>query len=209
MDDQFIHRFSVIICLITLFAFSCAETGTPRNAELLVKDKQGNWTLNVRKSQLKTVQVNNQPKPIKNVIDVESFDFLSRFEEDATKISNRYYLVNPSGSYFKDKNNLYFLTGENPKVLSLITTVDKYELLGGMYIKVGSEIFWNGRKVENVDVESFNVMHVPRAKSEWRASVGLDKTHLYMGGQLMTEKTFNGLYWDVEDELRAFYFPKK
>ncbi|UPQ74681.1 DKNYY domain-containing protein [Chryseobacterium nepalense] len=144
----------------------------------------------------KTVKINGIETEIKNSIDIESFALIPINIKEKKEINNPYYLSNPFYNYFIDRNHIYIYRDDLPTPQFFqIGKAKEYKILGGAYLKINNKIYWRGIEVLNADINSFKVVNVQRNKSEWQASIGMDKKHIYSGDKVMRYEEFSKHYF--------------
>lgn len=189
-------KYNIVFIIICFFSCnSQSKYVIIRNNDLIVKDSTNGLVLRLpsymskeKYFYLKTLRNHNEKIiKISEFIDVTTFDYIYNYPEDKSKINNEYYIKNPVDNYFKDSKHLYiyqYLNG-NPDFFIAGNNSD-YKILGGAYIRIEDKIYWRGEEVEGVDINSFKTLNVLRNNSEWKATIGMDKYHLYNGNSIMT-----------------------
>ncbi|RAJ08011.1 DKNYY domain-containing protein [Arenibacter echinorum] len=197
-----------LLSLIILAINLTCNNRTQRNNLLCSRGENGKWSIILEEDVLiDMVYVDNKAIAIDKTIDCKTFNYLFKFSEDSLKLNNTYYTHNPPKNYFKDKNFIYFLMCATPENCQLVKkcSVNEYELMGGEYIKIYRNVYWQGHKIHNADANTFNTMNVIQDKSEWELTVGFDKNFIYNQASVMSKKRFESLYWINKDSLRLYY----
>lgn len=197
----------VFLFIFSMFNQSCNNSPI-RNPELCIKNEEGNWLISPYDSIfIKVVTVDGKEIQVEEIIDIRTFDFLYKYKEDSVKFKNAFYSHNPSKIYFKDKNFLYFLVKDslNNYLLDRKCGANDYEMVGGEYIKIFPNVYWQVKRIANADYHTFKSINVLQNKSEWAITVGLDKRNIFYGDQIMQKDMFESLFWEKKDSLRTFY----
>lgn len=167
----------------------------------------------------KTVIYNNKEVKIKDIVDASTFDLLWNDSNDRNKVQNNYYLKDDNNlTYFKDKNYFYIFyeelfNMENPEYnLSKFFIAGKsndYEVLGGMYVRVGNFIYYIGKKIENADPSTFKTFKVYMKYSEWQNTVAADSANIYDNARKIDYQEFKEMFFldSRFDSLKKIYFP--
>ncbi|MGO3183421.1 MAG: DKNYY domain-containing protein [Aequorivita sp.] len=207
----------IIWFIYVLFLFSCQgqnDNTQIKNKDLFtIKDGDNELTLKLPINSkeldclfLSEITDEGVTKKVSEVIDFKTFDYLYNFKEDSTKINNEYYVVNPVDNYFKDKNYVYVFQNMNEIPNFFIAgKTSNYDVLGGAYLNVRNVIYWRGNIVNGADVKTFKTINVSRNKSEWRATIGMDKNNLYNGNQIMTLENAKNSYFLSKDLLKKYF----
>lgn len=157
---------------------------------------------------LKEVDVNGEKKSLSSTIDVTTFDLLVNNMDDSIAIRNPYYIQNKNLNIFRDKYYLYFLidSSQNSGSLKLICKTKDYKVLGGNYLKINNQIYNSIKKLQNVDVSTFKTIDVFRDRSEWLATLGIDKNYVYIGNRVLEKENAYQFHFSLNDSLYSSYF---
>lgn len=194
-----------------------------KNPNLIEKNSSGYFVVKIPFSRRKPrrfhywQKVRTTDKKIENidkVIDFSSFDYLDNFKEDKIKIDTNYYTLKPMNNYFKDKNHIYIYQHihiDTP-VFFVAGSIEDYEMLGGGYLRVGRTIYWEGKKIDNVDIDDFTTFKTLMLEGVskgrvWEVFVGKDSKYLYGGSNIMNYEAAKN-YYDFDENIMKQYFNK-
>jgi hypothetical protein len=203
----------IVSYFISLILVSCQSK--VRNSELLIQQNDSLFLKFYNISQHDTTIVKHIIKEdkitdLKTIIHPSSFDILANFEEDSLAIRNPYNLqkTNKNQFLYRDKNFLYFLidTGVGNEHLKYMCKIPDYQLLGGDYIKIGSNVYYSVKLIQNIDVKSFKTIDVVRHKSEWETTLGIDKYNVYIGNKVLPRESSYQYYFSSKDSVYSQYF---
>lgn len=156
-------------------------------------------------------------QPVSKTIDIETFDLLFNDIEDRKKINNDYWLRYNEGMqskyYFKDKHHIYIYTCHSQvnSELFIAGSSSDYAVLGGNYLRVENAIYYDGKKIDGADVNTFRTKNEIRHDSEWDETIGLDKNYIYINDKPIKsreefDKKFDDSCLFTDPALREQYF---
>ena len=178
-------------------------------APCLFAEKEGNkmyYTVNGRKIHFYSAVDYEDTISLDKVIDTASFRFVGGLADEKNRIRNPYFFNGRMNCYYVDKNHFYaYLDKPSPEFI-VLGQADDATLLGGNYVRLGKHIYSNGIALSGVDVSSFHTMDLFQDRTEWKRTIGLDKHHLYVNEEVLTEERFENLI-APNDSLKKIYFP--
>lgn len=207
MENKTKIRTSISLFIFIFISLSCNNVQV-RNPELCFKTNEGDWHIKTDDSKwIKEVITDSEELPVSEIIDFRTFDYLYKYKDDSIKFNNTFYSHNPSKVYFKDKRFLYFLVNDSSgdALLYKKCKSNEYELIGGEYLKIFPNVYWQTKKINNADYQTFKTMNVSQNKSEWGITIGIDKNNIYYGADIITKTIFETLYWTNKDSLKIHY----
>lgn len=220
MEDskKLIILFFTFFCLL----FSCKEIvkkkeiqKTIKSPNLIVKTNQG-YKLRIESFKsgnddfFETFKIKNilgDSLAVEKLIDVETFENLAYTELYKKNVKNKHFIANPIKTYFIDKNYIYiydYIYGDDNFFIA--GKAKDLEVLGGAYIKINNGIYYYGRILEGVDIESFKTINVIRRDSEWSATLGIDKKNVYLANRIESKEILLNNYF-INDSIVKKYFP--
>lgn len=201
-------KIAVTAILVLMFLGCGHQEKNATNSLIQCDESSPPCALQLKEKAITKVWHEGSPYPLEDFIDFGSFGHLVQSQQDSTKVGNTYYLEIFKNRFFRDKYFGYEVIKKDKEwVLEPLGKTKELHLLGGTYMQIGTQVFWNSSLLKDADVASFVTVEAYQDKREFPIICGKDRNTLFYGEQPMTKELFELLVWEDKDGLRQYYYP--